>query len=72
MRTQTGIPATIDRILSFGQTSKIELTSSIALTESGNATEYEVQWPRNRVMDAGLKEGMSVKLVPTALRIFNQ
>ena len=70
--TQTGIPATIDRILSFGQTSKIELTSSVALTDSGKAMEYEVQWPRNRVQDAALKEGMAVKLIPTALRVFTR
>lgn len=69
---QAGIPAVIDRILSFGQTSKIELTSAIGLTDQGKPLEYEVQWPRNRVQDAGLKEGMSVKLVPTALRIFSQ
>ena len=68
--TVTGIPATIDRILSFGQTSKIELTASVALADSGRALEYEVQWPRIRVQDAALKAGMSVKLVPTALRIF--
>jgi len=70
--TQTGIPAVIDRILSFGQTSKIELTSSTALTDSGKPIEYEVQWPRNRVQDAALREGMQVKLVPTALRVFSQ
>jgi len=69
---QEGIPATIDRILSFGQTSKIELTSSVALTDTGKASEYEVQWPRNRVEDAALKEGMSVKLIPTALRVFGR
>lgn len=70
--TQAGIPAVIDRILSFGQTSKIELTSNEVLSASGKSAEYEVLWPRNRVQDAALKEGMQVKLVPTALRVFSQ
>lgn len=70
--SQKGIPAVIDRILSFGSTSKIELTSAIVLTASGKPLEYEVQWPRDRVREGALKEGMTVKLVPTSLRIFNQ
>lgn len=69
---QVGIPAVIDRILSFGQTSKIELTSQLQLNNSEKVFEYEVQWPRNRVQDAGLRQGMSVKLIPTALRVFGQ
>ncbi len=70
--SQKGIPAVIDRILSFGPTSKIELTSAVALTTSGKPLEYEVQWPRHRVLESALKEGMTVKLVPTSLRIFNK
>ena len=69
--SQKGIPAVIDRILSFGSTSKIELTSAIVLTASGKPLEYEVQWPRDRVREGALKEGMTVKLVPTSLRIFS-
>ena len=68
--SQVGIPAVIDRILSFGPTSRIELTSSDALTESGRPLEFEVHWPRNRVDDASLKEGMHVKLIPNGLRVF--
>ena len=70
--SQTGIPVVIDRILSFGPTSKIELTSTVALNDTGKLLEYEVQWPRDRVRQAALKKGMTVKLVPTALRIFNE
>jgi sulfate transport system ATP-binding protein len=70
--SQTGIPVVIDRILSFGPTSKIELTSTVALNDSGKLLEYEVQWPRTRVLQAALKAGMTVKLVPTALQIFDQ
>jgi sulfate transport system ATP-binding protein len=68
---RAGIPAVIDRILSFGPASKIELTATVALTDSGKAQEYEIQWPKDRMQQAALKEGMTVKLVPTALRIFN-
>lgn len=68
---QVGIPAVIDRILSFGQISKIELTSSLILNASGKPMEYEVQWSRDRAMEAGLKAGMSVKLQPTDLRVFS-
>lgn len=67
---QRGIPAVIDRILSFGPTSKIELTSTETYADSGRAVEFEVHWPRNRVTDAALKEGMHVKLVPNGLRVF--
>lgn len=67
---QIGIPAVIDRILSFGPTSKIELTSANAFTDSGRPLEFEVHWPRNRVDDASLKEGMHVKLIPNGLRVF--
>lgn len=68
--SQVGIPAVIDRILSFGPTSKIELTSAGAFTDSGRPLEFEVHWPRERVTDASLKEGMHVKLIPNGLRVF--
>jgi len=68
--SQVGIPAMIDRILSFGPTSKIELTSADVFTDSGRPVEFEVHWPRRRVEDASLKEGMQVKLIPNGLRVF--
>lgn len=67
---QVGIPAVIDRILSFGPTSRIELTSDGAFTDSGRPIEFEVHWPRERVIDASLQEGMHVKLIPNGLRVF--
>ena len=70
--TQPGIPAVIDRILSFGPSSKIELTSSLVQDDSARHVDYEVQWPRDRVTQAALREGMHVKLVPTGLRVFEQ
>lgn len=69
--SQIGIPAVIDRILSFGPTSKIELTSSVTFADNGRPIEYEVHWPRKRVVEASLKEGMHVKLVPNGLRVFS-
>ena len=70
--TEPGIPAVVDRILSFGPTSKIELTSSLVLDDSARHVEFEVQWPRHRLADSGLVEGSKVKLVPTELRVFPQ
>jgi sulfate transport system ATP-binding protein len=67
---QIGIAAVIDRILSFGPTSKIELSATQSYSDAGRAIELEVHWPRNRVSEAALKEGMHVKLIPNGLRIF--
>lgn len=67
---QPGVPAIVDRILSFGTVSKIELTAIDTTTASGRSIEYEVQWPRRRLDQSKLAEGARVKLVPTALKVF--
>ena len=67
---RSGIPVVVDRILSFGNSAKIELTALEAHTSSGRSVDYEVQWPRERLTQSALKEGISVKLVPNNLKVF--
>ena len=67
-----GVLAKIDRILSFGLNSRIEL-SALASAEGGNALQfYEVELPRSEVSRRGLVEGQQVRIVPSQLRVFEK
>ena len=65
-----GVVAVIDRILSFGLNSRIEL-SAIASPDTKSAPQfYEVELPRSEVAKRGLAEGQKVRIVPSQLRVF--
>jgi sulfate transport system ATP-binding protein len=65
-----GVVAVIDRILSFGLNSRIEL-SAIASPDTKSAPQfYEVEIPRSEVAKRGLAEGQHVRIVPSQLRVF--
>ena len=67
-----GVPAKIDRILSFGLNSRIEL--SALSTEDGEYAQqfYEVELPRLEVAKRNLVEGQKVRIVPSQLRVFEK
>jgi len=65
-----GVVARIDRILSFGLNSRIEL-SAIASTDAKSTPQfYEVELQRSEVVKRGLAEGQQVRIVPSQLRVF--
>jgi sulfate transport system ATP-binding protein len=65
-----GVVARIDRILSFGLNSRVEL-SAIANPDSPSAPQfYEVELPRSEIARRGLAEGQKVRIVPSQLRVF--
>jgi len=67
---QNGLHVRIDRILSFGANSKIEL-SSIHSTTSENQN-FEVHLGQLEVKSRGLREGQEVIIAPTQLKVFEQ
>ena len=67
---QNGLHVRIDRILSFGANSKIEL-SSIYSTTSENQ-DFEVHLGQLEVKSRGLREGQEVIIAPTQLKVFEQ
>jgi sulfate transport system ATP-binding protein len=67
-----GVLAKIDRILSFGLNSRIEL-SALSTTDGSNAHQfYEVELPRLEVAKRNLVEGQNVRIVPSQLRVFEK
>jgi sulfate transport system ATP-binding protein len=65
-----GVLAKIDRILSFGLNSRIEL-SALSTADGGNAHQfYEVELPRLEVAKRDLAEGQKVRIIPSQLRVF--
>jgi sulfate transport system ATP-binding protein len=65
-----GVLAKIDRILSFGLNSRIEL-SALSTADGGNAHQfYEVELPRLEVAKRDLAEGQQVRIIPSQLRVF--
>ena len=65
-----GVIAHIDRILSFGLNSRIELSSSASSDSKTAPHYYEVELPRSEVSKRGLAEGQQVRIVPSQLRVF--
>ena len=69
-KSSEGLKATIDRILSFGLNSRIELSAE-QISEDGNKQHfYEVELPRSEVLKRGLAEGQEVRIAPSQLRVF--
>ena len=65
-----GVKATIDRILSFGLNSRIELSAEVVLEDGNKQHFYEVELPRSEVLKRGLSEGQQVRIAPSQLRVF--
>ena len=58
-----GIEAQVVRVLSFGATSRVELTGA-------EGAHYEVELGRDRAVALDLQPGQSVRLVPSRLSVF--
>lgn len=67
-----GILATIDRILSFGVNSRIELSATDAVDKNGLPQHFEVELSRADVVSKGFQEKQQVKLIPSQLKVFEQ
>lgn len=67
-----GISAIIDRILTFGAISRIDLSSNDNHDKSINQQHYEVEIPYAQMLQENLEAGMKVRLIPAKLRIFEQ
>ncbi len=66
---QQGVIAKVNRIQAFGKTARVELTG----THAASGTEhYEVELTEQQLLALQLAEGLSVRLVPSHLRIFQQ
>ena len=63
-----GVAARISRILSFGVTARVELDG----LNGSTGQVYEVEITREEVGRLGLREGQSVRLVPSHLRVFER
>jgi len=65
-----GVRARVDRILPFGASVRVELSG----VERGNGTapQFEVQLSRERLEALALRTGLTVRLVPSRLRVFEQ
>jgi sulfate/thiosulfate transport system ATP-binding protein len=63
-----GVPARISRVLSFGVTARIELDGLSGVT----GQHFEVELTRDRVAALALREGQTVRLQPSRLRVFAQ
>lgn len=67
-----GVIAHIDRILSFGLNSRIEL-SAVTSGDAKIAPQfYEVELPRSEVAKRGIAEAQQVRIVPSQLRVFEK
>lgn len=72
LERQDGILAKIDRILSFGMNSRIELSATDAVDPNGLPQHFEVELSRAEVINQELKESQQVKLIPSQLKIFEK
>jgi len=67
-----GVVAKIDRILSFGVNSRIELSALEGSSEDGLPQHFEVELPRSEVLNRGLSDGLEVRIVPSQLKVFEK
>ena len=67
-----GVLAVVDRVLSFGVSSRIELLAVDQLSIDGKPQHFEVELPRSEVVSRAIAEGQRVKLVPSKLKIFEK
>ncbi len=65
-----GVAATIDRILSFGVTTRIELTAVSSASNDSPLQHFEVELPRQQSNGFQWTEGAKVRLVPSNLAVF--
>lgn len=65
-----GVLAIVDRVLSFGANSRIELSAVDQFLSEGVPQHFEVELSRADVIKQGIAEGQRVRLVPSKLKIF--
>ena len=68
-KSKSGITATVDRILSFGLYSRIELTTQNP--KEGLPAHLEVQIERAELLKKKLKEGDKVSVAPKEIKLFD-
>ncbi len=61
-----GLSARIHRILAFGATARVELDG----LNGTSGQHYEVELSCQRVLEMGLQEGQTVRLLPSQMRVF--
>ncbi len=64
--SDAGVPARIARVLSFGATARIELDGLSGVS----GQHFEVELTRDRVAALALREGQTVRLQPSRLKLF--
>ncbi|MDQ3259567.1 MAG: sulfate ABC transporter ATP-binding protein [Pseudomonadota bacterium] len=69
--SQEGVAATVHRIHSFGGIARVELTGLNA-TEGNEVKHFEVELTRERIAELALSDGLSVRIVPSRLRVFER
>lgn len=67
-----GVLAVVDRILSFGVNSKVELSAINLETDQRSSQHFEVELPRSEVVSQQIIEGQRVRLVPSKLKLFKK
>ena len=65
-----GVAATIDRILTLGVTTRIELTAVREASNDAPTQHFEVELPRQQANGFQWSEGTKVRLVPSQLAVF--
>ncbi len=66
-----GVAAKIDRILSFGVNSRIELSAIEGTNNDGLPQHFEVELSKAEVVSRNLTEGLLVRIVPSQLKVFD-
>ena len=69
---EDGVLAKIDRILSFGVNSRIELSAIDKVNSEGLSQHYEVELSRSEVVSRDLTDGLEVRIVPSQLKVFEK
>ncbi|HET9701652.1 MAG TPA: sulfate ABC transporter ATP-binding protein [Burkholderiales bacterium] len=67
-----GIAARVSRIMTFGATARVELTGVSRSNGSAEPQHYEVEITRQEAAGQKLTEGLTVRLVPSRLRVFER
>ena len=65
-----GVSATVERILAFGASIRVELESHATQANGATSAPYEVVMTRDELNALDLKEGQTVRLVPSRIRVF--
>ncbi|HEX6829722.1 MAG TPA: TOBE-like domain-containing protein, partial [Burkholderiales bacterium] len=67
-----GVVARVSRVLAFGATARVELTGVSRSDDDTETQNYEVEITRQEASDLQLAEGLTVRLVPSRLRVFER